>query len=449
MVIKSENDLMNELFDRLYPICRSITGPGLRKSLAIIGEYVPLEYFAVKTGTKLFDWTIPPEWHIKEAWLKGPDGKKIVDFEEHNLHVVNYSSDVDIVLTLENLKNHLHTIPQLPEAIPYVTSYYKRRWGFCLPHSKYEKLKPGEYHAYIDSKFVNGELNFGHAVLPGKSSQEVLISSYICHPSMANNELSGPVVAAFLYRCLAQWENRHFTYRFVFVPSTIGSLAYLSMFGCQLKANLFSGIVLTCLGGRNKLSYKLSRRENAPIDEIVKHLIKTNIIQGDLRPFTPVGSDERQYCSPGFNLPVGQLSRMLYASYPEYHSSFDTKELMTIAALEQSVRDLELILKGLELDGYYINRYPFGEIKLDKYNLYPDMNKPDKSPYTNKESSQTLQLERILMVLNYSDGFHTLKEIAERCNCSIFDFSEIIKVLCKKNLLVETFPRKITAGVNP
>ncbi|RXT04585.1 DUF4910 domain-containing protein [Ammoniphilus sp. CFH 90114] len=429
---------MDALFDRLFPICRSITGPGLRETLSILGEHLPLEVYGVPSGKEVFDWTIPPEWRIREAWLIGPQGQKIVNFGDSNLHVVNYSIPVNQRLSLDELKVHLYTIPHLPEAVPYVTSYYKRRWGFCLSHQEYERLESGEYHAYIDSELVDGELNFAHAILPGESDQEVLISSYVCHPSLANNELSGPLVATLLYKRLAGWKKRRYTYRFVFVPETIGSIAYLSEFGDQLKAKVAGGFVLTCLGGVKRLSYKLSRREQSPIDRVVKHLFGREKVLGSIRPFTPLhGSDERQYCSPGFNLPIGQMSRMVYGEYPGYHNSLDDKETMTIEALYQSVNELETILEAFEWEGMYINQSPYGEVKLDKHGLYPDMNSPlSMRLSSNEKIDGREQLNRILMILNYADGEHSLLDIAEKYGCSLLDLLPIVKLLKNKGLLL-------------
>lgn len=434
---------MDRLFDRLFPICRSITGPGLRETLDILSEYVPLERFGVKTGTQVLNWTIPKEWRINEGYLVGPAGNKIVDFEDSNLHIVNYSLPVDKKLSLEELKNHLHTVPNQPEAIPYVTSYYKPRWGFCLSHNLYETLQPGQYHAYIDSELVDGKLNYGHAILAGENEQEIMISTYVDHPSMANNELSGPITAAFLYQRLSSWQRRHFTYRFVFVPETIGSIAYLDRFGKELKEKMYSGLVLTCTGGKAKLSYKLSREENSPIDNIVKHLFSKEQIEGGVRPFTPAyGSDERHYCSPGFNLPVGQMARLVYG-YPAYHTSLDTKELMTIESLYQSVNELEQILIALELDGYYVNQYPYGEIKLDRHGLYPDINSRNaRGAFKDKIIRNRHELNQLLIILNYSDGLHSLREILEKFNFNILEVKHIIDILKDKRLLKGPYFKK-------
>ena len=285
---------------------------------------------------------------------------------------MNYSAPVNRRLVWRSLRNTFTLFPnRLMPSLSYII--FTARFGVLLEYRKYEALEPGDYNAYIDSEFIDGELIFCHAILAGETDRSAHQHVYL-PSSMANDELSGPIVAVFLFRRLAQWKKRRFTYRFVFAPSTIGSLSYLSIFGSHLKERMLSGLVLTCMGGIRELSYKLSRRGDAPLDIIFKHLFKTGVLSGSIRPFTPWGGDERQYCSPGFNLPVGQAARMLYGTYPEYHTSLDTKEKMTIEALCQSVDELELAFQALEIDGYYVNRFPFGEIKLDKYGLYPDMN---------------------------------------------------------------------------
>lgn len=434
---------LDQLFDKLFPICRSITGPGLRETISIMSEQIPLEMFSVPTGTQLFDWQVPKEWIIRGGWLKGPDGEVVADFDVSNLHIVNYSTPVNLQLSLAELDNHLFSIPHLPDAVPYVTSYYKERWGFCIPHSTREKLREGEYHAFIDSEHIEGELNYAHAILPGEINQEVLISSYICHPSMANNELSGPLVALQLYKRLARWKHRRFTYRFVFVPETIGSIAYLHRHGKELKERLYAGLVLTCLGGNMPLSYKQSRSGLNPIDAIWKQLTSHEAIKGKTRPFTPAfGSDERQYCSPGFNLPVGQMARNVYGTFAGYHNSLDTKEAMTIDALQQSLDELELLLQILEADGYYVNRYPFGEVKLDKHGLYPDVN----SPATRSNLNAKQQLHLILTVLNYADGEHSLTDIANQCGCGINVLLPIVDTLKEKGIIEGPYPER-GAGV--
>lgn len=430
---------MDELFDRLFPIMRSITGEGVRETIHILQEYIPLEMEGIPTGTEVFDWEIPKEWVIHEAWIKDEHGETIIDIKDLNLHVVNYSEPIDMWLSLEELKKHVHTIPHLPEAVPYVISYYKERWGFCMSQNQLDALSDGKYHVYIDSEKIDGELNFAQAVLPGKSKKEVLISTYICHPSMANNELSGPIVATFLYNRLKQWENRELTYRFVFLPETIGSIAYLSKYGQHLKENIYSGAVLTCLGGKeHQLSYKKSRNTNSPLNNLLTYLNERGQQSYSIRPFTPLfGSDERQYCSPGFNLPVGQFSKMIYGTYQGYHNSLDTKEHMTIEALLTSVNEIEKILQLQELDGYYINKKPFGEPKLGKYDLYPDINAPGTwGNSSSKKIDNRQQLNQVLTLLNYSDGKHRLSDVAKTLNYSLEDYKISIDVL-KEHQLIE------------
>lgn len=433
---------MNELFDRLFPIFRSITGEGVRETIKVLQEYIPLELEGISTETKVFDWEIPKEWVIKEAWIRDEAGNEVINITNSNLHVVNYSEPIDKWVNLDELKQHLHTIPNLPEAIPYVISYYKERWGFCLSHRQMESLAEGKYHVFIDSKKINGELNYAHAILPGKSNKEVLISTYICHPSMANNELSGPIVATFLYKRLKQWTEREFTYRFVFIPETIGAVAYLSKHGDHLLKNLYSGAVLTCLGGKDqKLSYKKARNEDAPLNKLISFINEREKKELPIRPFTPLyGSDERQYCSPGFNLPVGQFSKMIYGSYLGYHNSLDTKEAMTIESLFDSLNEIEHILKLQELNGYYINKKPFGEPMLGKYDLYPDINEPTTWGRSNsKKIDNRQQLNQILNLLNYSDGEHHLIDIAKKLSYSIEDYEISINALKEHNLLEGPF----------
>lgn len=438
----NELNEMDELFDRLFPIMRSITGEGVRETIHILQEYIPLKMEGIPTGTEVFDWEIPKEWVIREAWIKDEHGETIIDIKDLNLHVVNYSEPIDMWLSFEELKKHVHTIPHLPEAVPYVISYYKERWGFCMSQNQLDALPQGNYHVYIDSEKVDGELNFAQAILPGKSKKEVLISTYICHPSMANNELSGPIVAAFLYNRIKQWKDRELTYRFVFLPETIGSIAYLSKYGQYLKENMYSGAVLTCLGGKeHQLSYKKSRNTNAPLNNLLTYLNESGQHSYPIRPFTPLfGSDERQYCSPGFNLPVGQFSKMIYGAYQGYHNSLDTKENMTIEALLDSVNEIEHILQLQELDGYYINKKPFGEPKLGKYDLYPDINAPGTwGSSSSKKIDNRQQLNQVLTLLSYSDGKHRLSDVAKTLNYSLEDYKISIDVLKEHQLLEGPF----------
>ncbi len=438
----NEQKEMDELFDRLFPIMRSITGEGNRETISILQEYIPLEIEGIPTGTEIFDWEIPKEWIIREAWIKDEQGNKVIDIADLNLHVVNYSEPINEWLPLEELKQHVHTIPHLPDAVPYVISYYKERWGFCMSQNQLDSLAQGQYHVYIDSEKIEGELNFAQTVLPGKSDKEVLISTYICHPSMANNELSGPLVATYLYNRLKNWDNRELTYRFVFLPETIGSISYLWKYGQHLKEHLYSGLVLTCLGGKDhRLSFKQPRLTHTPMDDLIAHLNQFEKYEMPIRPFTPLyGSDERQYCSPGFNLPVGQFSKMVYGAYSGYHNSLDTKENMTIEALVDSVNEIEKLLKLQELNGYYINQKPFGEPKLGKYDLYPDINAPGTwGKSSSKKIDNRQQLNQVLTILNYSDGMNRLTDLAKTLPYPLEDYEISIEALKEHGLLTGPF----------
>jgi len=424
MEFDSEREWLDIRFDELWPITRSITGPGFRESLEILQQDIPLEIESVPSGTEVFDWEIPPEWRIHEAKLTGPDGEIYANLGETNLAVVNYSEPVDQRLTLDELDSHLYTLPDHPEAIPYVTSYYERNWGFCLAHNTYESLPEGEYHAYIDSELDHeGRLNYGHTVLEGESDREVLLSTYLCHPSLANNELSGPLVMASLYNRIAAWENRKFTYRFVVIPETIGSLTYLSEYGDLLQENLVAGLVLTCLGGPEEtLSYKKTRREDALIDNVLQHIDEHMEPSLRFRPFDTRGSDERQYCSPGFNLPVGQFARTVYAEYDGYHNSMDDKEFVQIESLVDSADVIERVLETFEYAGYYLNQKPYGEPMMSKRDLYPTLNRPD-------ESTRRDLTKQMMRILNYSDGSHSMVKIAEQFDLSVKDLEMAIEQL--------------------
>ena len=433
-----EDQFLGEIFDRLFPICRSIAGPGLRESLEILAEHCPFEFQSVPSGSRVFDWTVPPEWHIKAAKLTGPDGKVYADFNHSNLSVMSFSEPVDRRLTLDELRLHLHSIPKLPEATPYVTSYYKKDWGFCLPHSDVESLPDGEYHAYIDSSFVEGELVFADCIIPGESEDEVLLSTYLCHPSLANNELGGPLALLSLYHRIARWPRRRFTYRFVVNPETIGSLAYLSVKGEHLRRRLVAGLILTCLGGpMQSLSYKTTRRQNALIDQVVKHMKFMDQLDVMVRPFTPTsGSDERQYCSPGFNLPVGQIARTVYGQYAGYHNSLDTKEFMDLRQIVRSADAIEKLLKTLEYAGKFENQEPYGEPQLGRRNLYPHINSEEtRGNSTDTQVDSRMTLNWILNILSYSDSHQTMIDIAERCGCAVTDLIPIIDKLESEKLL--------------
>ena len=438
-------NLLDTTFDRLFPVFRSITGKGIEESMRIIGEHIPFSYHYVPTATKVFDWTVPAQWECTSAVLTGPEGAVIADISDSNLHVVNYSSPVDADLTLEELAPHLYSLPGLPTAIPYVTSYYERSWGFCIPHHIRESLKPGLYHAKINSTFSDGNIMIADTVLPGDCKEEILLTSYMCHPSLANNELSGPLVLLGLYLRLCKWSRRRYSYRFVLHPETIGSLCYLHLKGKHLLDNVVSGMVLTCLGGPSgRLSYKKSRQENAPIDRLA--LLWKDGQKIDIHEFTPCsGSDERQYCSPGFDLPIGQMARTVYAAYDGYHNSLDNKEFMKIDSLVDSVDMLENFLLELDNSGVFLNLSPYGEPQLGKRGLYPNIN--SASIWKNSDHGDLASgalLYRILMVLNYSDSCRDMIDIARKCSCSVSQLKDVVDVLEKKELLRFCGSRKNT-----
>ncbi len=337
-----------DTFDRLWPIMRSITGDGVRETHDILGDLVPLERHEVPSGTPVLDWEVPPEWVFRSATLIGPDGKTVLDAREHTLHLVNYSAPFHGTVSRRELEDHLYSLPDMPDAIPYVTSYYSPRWGFCLTETQRRALPDGDYQVAIDTAFKeDGSLTYSEAVLPGETAEEVLFSTYTCHPSMANNELSGPLVAAYLYRHLAALPRRRLTYRFLFVPETIGAIAYLARDGERLKRDLAAGYVLTCVGNPAPLTRKGSRRGDSLADRAAAaawaHRADTRLID-----FYPSGSDERQYCSPGFDLPVCSISRTLPAEYDTYPTSLDNRDFISFETLADSVAALGEVAAVLE-----------------------------------------------------------------------------------------------------
>ena len=396
---------LHALIERLFPICRSITGAGNRETLAILREQVDLECHEVPSGTEVFDWVIPPEWTIRDAWIKDPQGRKIVDFQQCNLHVVGYSEPVRGRFPLEELQPHLHSLPDQPDLIPYRTSYYQRTWGFCLAHRHREALTPGTYEVCIDADLKPGHLTYGERLIPGASKREVLISTHLCHPSLANDNLSGISVAIHLIQLLQQIPLQY-SYRFLFIPGTIGSITWLARHQQeQQDRRIAHGLVLSCLGDAGPLNYKQSRSGDAPIDRAVALALRDTGRPHAIHPFSPYGYDERQYCSPGFNLPVGLLTRSPHGTFPEYHTSADNLSFVQPEALCDSLRLLLRIVELLETDRSYFNCLPYCEPQLGKRGLY------DTLGGANDRAQQQLAL---LWVLNQSDGFAALSAIARK-----------------------------------
>ena len=407
----------------LFPICRSITGDGIRQTLCLIQKRIPLRLSEVPSGTQVFDWTVPKEWNIRDAYIKGPDGQRVVDFRQSNLHVLNYSAPVRATLPLSELKPHLFTVPEHPDWIPYRTSYYKEAWGFCLSHNRMLSLPEGLYEVCIDSSLEDGRLTYGEFFLPGRTGEEVLISCHACHPSLANDNLSGLTVAVFLAEFLNGRDLRY-SYRFLFIPGTIGAIAWLA--GNRERAGrIRHGLVLTCIGDSGGFHYKKSRRGDAEIDRAAAHVLHHCGEPHEIMEFSPYGYDERQYCSPGFNLAVGCLMRSVWGQFPEYHTSADNLEFIRPAQLARSLRVCAAILDVLENNRRYRNESPYCEPQLGKRNLY----RPTGGGGIGAEN-----LAR-LWVLNLSDGDDALLDIAERSGLPFALIQESAEVLAQSGLL--------------
>jgi aminopeptidase-like protein len=390
----------------LYPICRSITGAGVRKTLRLINHRIDLDWHEVPSGTRVFDWEVPLEWNIEDAWVADSDGRRVVDFNAHNLHILNYSEPVRTSMPLEELKSRLHSIPAHEDWIPYRTSYYRRQWGFCLRHRELQRLRPGKYEIVVDSSLAPGALTYAECVLPGRSKDEVLFFTHICHPSLANDNTSGMAVATALAAWIAA-APRRYSYRLVFAPGTIGSLCWLQR-NQQRLGRVRHGLVLGLLADPAPFTYKRSRRGDCEIDRLVEYVTRGIDPQTRVIDFEPYGYDERQLCSPGFNLPVGRLTRSVNDGYPEYHSSADDLALMSAGRLEQSLEACKQVVEVLESNRRYINLSPKGEPRLGKRGLYGAVG--GRSPADRERA--------MLWVLNQSDGGASLLDIAQRSGIS-------------------------------
>ncbi|MBI3895533.1 MAG: DUF4910 domain-containing protein [Acidobacteria bacterium] len=410
---------MHSLISELYPICRSITGEGVHQTLAALQREIPLSISEVPSGTEVFDWTVPKEWNIRDAYIQDSNGNRVVDFRQSNLHVLSYSVPIQAYMTLEELKPHLFTLPEHPDWIPYRTSYYKEDWGFCLSHRQMLSLAEDRYEVRIDSSLEPGRLTYGECFLQGQTEEEVLISCHICHPSLANDNLSGIAVAVFLAKYLASMPLRY-SYRFLFIPGTIGAITWLALNQDRAR-RIQHGLVLTNLGDPNGFHYKKSRRGNTEIDRAVAHVLKHSGRPYQILDFFPHGSDERQYCSPGFNLAVGCLMRTVWGQFPEYHSSADNLDFVQPLPLAESLCICIQVVDLLENNRKFVTQYPFCEPQLGKRSLYG-------------LAGSTDNLAR-LWLLNLSDGDHSLLDIAERSGLPFHVLRDAAQLLCEHHLL--------------
>ena len=425
---KSE-DLGKEIYNfmvELYPICRSITGEGVRETLRAIRKRIPLEMHEVPSGTKVFDWTVPREWNVSDAYIMNQEGKRVVDFKAHNLHLMSYSSPVRKKMPLAELRPHLFTLPDHPEWIPYRTSYYKENWGFCLRHTDLERLPDDEYDVVIDSSLQPGSLTYGECYVPGEISDEILVSCHVCHPSMCNDNLSGITVAVKLAETIAM-RQRRYSYRFLFIPGTIGSITWLAQ-NEQTVSRIKHGIVLTGVGDEGNITYKKSRQGNAEIDRAMAHVLRHSGETSTIIDFFPYGYDERQYCSPGFDLPVGCFMRAPHGQYPEYHSSADNLGFVKAESLVQSYGRCLEVLELLEGNRAYMNQNPKCEPQLGRRGLYRAV--------AGQQEKQWTELA-LFWVLNASDGHHTLLDIAERADLPFRKIQSAADALLEVGLLKE------------
>src|SRR5215831_10992530 len=396
-------EAMMALTEELYPICRSITGNGVRQTLAILQRHLPLKINEVPSGTEVLDWVVPREWNIRDAFIAHQEGTRVVDFGASNLHVVQYSQPIDAIMPLAQLRPHLHSLPDKPDWIPHRASYYAENWGFCLTHRQLSSLANGLYRVVIDSDLKPGHLSYGELLISGETDETVLFSCHICHPSLANDNLSGIAVATMLARYVQTLRPRH-SYRFLFIPGTIGSLTWLARNEDKVR-QIVHGLVLSCLGDAGGMTYKESRRGNAAIDRVVAHVLAHDEVPHRIIPFVPYGYDERQYCSPGFDLPVGCLMRTPCGEYAEYHSSADNLSLLRPESLAHSLAVLRRIVAVIEGDTVYHSRNPKGEPQLGRRGLYGALGGQRAASYDQMA---------LLWVLNLADGRHSLLDMAER-----------------------------------
>lgn len=422
--IQVDNNNMYDFIKQLYPICRSITGNGVRETLKILQEKIPLKIFEVASGTKVFDWTVPNEWNIKDAYIKDFNGKKIIDFKKSNLHILNYSVPINKKMPLDELKKHLYTLPDYPDRIPYLTSYYKENWGFCLSHKQYQDLEDGMYEVVIDSSLKKGSLTYGELFVPGESDEEILFSCYVCHPSMCNDSLSGVAVLTFLAQNLLN-QDLKYSYRFLFIPETIGSITWLAL-NEKTISQIKYGLVATCLGDSGCMTYKKTKKGNTFLDKVVGKVLMDSGNSYKIIDFDPCGSDERQFCSPGINLDIGSLMRTSYGCFDEYHTSADNLNFVQQEYLLESFEKYLDIIFIIENNKYYLNLNPKCEPQLGKRGLYNSIGSQKKS----REIS-----EAFFWILNFSDGNYSLLDIAIRSGISFEYMKKATDYLLSSGLL--------------
>ena len=421
----SVNEEMYEWLKKLFPIARSITGDGLRETLSFLRGIIPnLEIKSVNSGQKVFDWEVPDEWSIHDAYIADLDGNKIIDFKKSNLHVVGYSIPIDQVISLHELQKNLHSLPAYPEAIPYVTSYYERNWGFCISHNQRLALKDRCYHVYINSELKPGVLNYGELIIPGDEDSEIFISTYVCHPSMANNELSGPVVATALARWIMGLDKKRFTYRFIFIPETIGSIAYLSRHLDELKKNVIAGFNLTCVGDNRTYSFMPTPWGNTLVDRVSELVLGLSGVEYTKYSVLDRGSDERQYCWPGIEIPVVSIMRSKYGTYPEYHTSMDNLDLVTPDGLGGALSLHQKCIQIIE-SNYIYRANCLCEPCMGKRGLYPMLSTLDQ-----KKTSRAL-----IDLLYFCDGKRSLLDIMELMGGSLDEMQVLVNILLEQNLI--------------
>ncbi len=421
---KTVGDEIYRLIQELYPICRSITGNGFRETLRLIKNHIELKVHELPTGTTVFDWTVPKEWNIRDAYVKNSRGERVIDFKESNLHVVSYSAPVNTKTSLKELKEHLFTLPDNPEWTPYRHTYYKEGWGFCLSHRQLMELEEDLYEVCIDSSLEDGHLTYGEYYIEGEEEDEVLICCHACHPSLCNDNLSGVAIAVFLARFLTS-TARKYSFRFLFLPTTIGSITWLALNESNLS-RIKHGLVLACLGDSGNSTYKKSRRGDAEIDQAAAHVLKYSGKEYEILDFSPYGYDERQFCSPGFNLPVGCMMRTPNGRYPQYHTSADNLDFIQPDALLDSFKKIVETFIILENNCIYMNQNPKGEPQLGKYGLYRAVG---------ERNEPMIDQMAILWVLNLSDGSHSLLDIAQRSDMPFDVVYKAAKALLEHDLL--------------